>query len=150
VTATISLFPLEAKCSIQVHSSAAGPGADVSSWEVSRASLCPTARLPPPLLLPTAPSAPRSWGSALLTAYTARCSLAKGSPKSSCVESRLGAALGITLGSCPAKAGAPTTSTRGSAKSCTWGGTTPGSSTQNHRITESQNALGWKGPLELI
>ena len=58
----------EAKCSIQACSCAAGLGADVSSWEVSRASLCPTAHLPAPLLLPTAPSAPTSRSSVVLTA----------------------------------------------------------------------------------
>ena len=47
---------------------------------------------------------------------------------SSCAESRRGAALCVPPGSHPTKAGAPRGSTRGSAKSCPWGGTSPGPS----------------------
>jgi len=70
------VVPPEGKCCSQACSSAAGPGAVVSSWGVSRASPCPTAHLPTPDLLLTAPFAPASWASALLPACTARCSLA--------------------------------------------------------------------------
>ena len=44
-------------------------------------------------------------------------------------QSQLRAVLCITLGLYPAKAGAPRSSARGSAKSCIWGGTMPGTST---------------------
>ena len=140
------VVPPEAKCSTQARSSAAGPGADVSSWEVSRASPCPTARLPAPLLLPTAPSPPRSWGSALLTAYTARCSLARGSPKSLLPH-------GVTAWGCsrhhpglvPCQGRSPNNFNQGKRKVLHLGrdnARLQHMESQNHRITESQNALG--------
>ncbi|KAK4816698.1 hypothetical protein QYF61_020582 [Mycteria americana] len=60
---------------------------------------------------------------------------------SSCAASRLAAALCINLGLHPAKAGAPRSPTRGSAKSCAWGGTTPGTST-------CSGLPGWKAALQ--
>jgi len=66
------VVPPEGKSCVQACSSAAGPGADDSSWGVSRASLFPTAHLPSPVLLPTAPSAPMAQCSALLPACSAQ------------------------------------------------------------------------------
>lgn len=67
---------------VSACTSAAGPGADVSSQGLSRASPCPIARPRRPVLLLTAPSAPTSRGSALPPACAARCSLSTATPKS--------------------------------------------------------------------
>jgi len=58
-----------------------GPGADVSSPGVSRASLCPIAQHPRPVPLLPAPSAPTSRAAAPQLACTAGCSLTTVAPK---------------------------------------------------------------------
>lgn len=108
----------------EVCISAAAPEADVSRQGLSMASPCPIAYHSRPVLF-SAASTTTLWGSALLPVCTVQCSLTTVVPKFFllCRVMTWRCSLHHPRAIPCVKAGALRSSTRGSSKSCSWGGT---------------------------